>query len=377
MKVQSISTESGERYLLLDDDYSVIEPVRRYLKYLDICGRSPHTLRTYAYHLKLYYDYLALQGIDALEVASAPGARPADTLSGFLFWLQYPESAQGIVHLSAEVSVRSDNSVNQILNAVLGFYQYLAANREIRELEVYQTQRRSRQYKPFLYELMHHKAELSRSMFKKRLPKPELKYITRKQYETLLTCAGTRRDRLLLALLFEGGLRLSEALGMHIEDLCRLEDGVFRIVPREDNRNGARVKRNAAGIIKVPDYVVDLAVKYLVSDLMEYDTDYVFINYTGKFAGEPMSLSGAEKLFDRLSRRAGFEVHPHMLRHGFATEKLEAGWELVDIQVYLRHKNIVSTQIYAQYTDELKKEKMRAFLQQKEEDMRRIAHAIR
>lgn len=66
-----------------------------------------------------------------------------------------------------------------------------------------------------------------------------------------------------------------------------------------------------------------------------------------------------------------------MLRHGFATEKLEAGWQMVDIQAYLRHKNISSTQIYANYSNELKKEIMRNFLNSKETEMKRYAEEIK
>ena len=59
--------------------------------------------------------------------------------------------------------------------------------------------------------------------------------------------------------------------------------------------------------------------------------------------------------------KTGIKVHPHMLRHGFAQEKLEAGWQLEQIQAYLRHKNPTSTEIYAQFTDALKISKMQEF----------------
>ena len=377
MKVQIVETPRGRRFLLLNSDYRVVQEVKNFLKFCDNCGRSPWTLRTYAYNLKLFYDYLELKRVDALAIGANDDLVPADFLSSFLLWLQYPETESGIIHIEPEKEIRSANTVNQILGTVLSFYQYLAQNKQIEELNFFRKAPRRSGYKPFLYELMHHKREVTVSIFRKQLSKKPLKYITRDQYYELMRLCRNRRDKLLLAILFEGGLRLGEALGMHIEDLCSLEDGVARIVQRENNENGARVKRSAEGIIKLPDYVVDLAVSYLVNDLMEYDTDFVFINYQGVNTGKAMSFSAAEKLFDRLSNRAGFEVHPHMLRHGFATEKLQYGWELIDIQVYLRHKNIVSTQIYAQYTDEIKKEKMRDFLINNEESMRLIANDIR
>ena len=49
MKVQVIETDYGERYLLLDRNYRVVGPVKRWLKFCDNCGRLLNTLRTYAY----------------------------------------------------------------------------------------------------------------------------------------------------------------------------------------------------------------------------------------------------------------------------------------------------------------------------------------
>ena len=54
MRVQKIILRNHEpRYLLLDDDDHIIQPVKRYLKHLDHLGRSIYTLKTYSHHLKL------------------------------------------------------------------------------------------------------------------------------------------------------------------------------------------------------------------------------------------------------------------------------------------------------------------------------------
>lgn len=108
----------------------------------------------------------------------------------------------------------------------------------------------------------------------------------------------------------------------------------------------------------VNKYVVDLLLDYINEDALEYESDFVFINLYGRNKGFPMKYGSAEKLFERLSNDAGFEVTPHMLRHGFSQEKLESGWTLEQVQAYLRHKNVTSTEIYAQYTDVMKIEKM-------------------
>lgn len=56
MKVQEVNTNKGIRYILLDDKFKVVDEVKRFLKYLDNNGKSPNTLKNYAFHLKTYYE---------------------------------------------------------------------------------------------------------------------------------------------------------------------------------------------------------------------------------------------------------------------------------------------------------------------------------
>ena len=247
------------------------------------------------------------------------------------------------------------------MSAVLDLYRYLSANGEIKQLEVYRMQMVGGQFKPFLYELIKHKTQVMSSIFKKPIVSEPVRAITRKEYNIIFQACVNNRDKLLIALLFEGGLCLNEALGMHLCDISEIEDKIVHIVARENNENGARVKGNAEGIVYLPDYVVDLLLKYINEDVLEYDSDFLFINLYGSNKGTPFKDCTIEQLFIRLSKKTGIKVHPHMVRHGFAQEKLEAGWQLEQIQAYLRHKNPTSTEIYAQFTDALKISKMQEF----------------
>ena len=58
MKVQRIKVENKPYplYLLLDKEYELIEPVMRFIKYLDNTGKSPNAIKAYCYHLKLLYE---------------------------------------------------------------------------------------------------------------------------------------------------------------------------------------------------------------------------------------------------------------------------------------------------------------------------------
>ena len=82
MKVQRIvEPETGKNtWLVLGDDYLPIEPIREFLTYLKNLERSPNTIRSYAYHLKLYWEYLSESKIGWQEVNIV-------RLAEFITWL--------------------------------------------------------------------------------------------------------------------------------------------------------------------------------------------------------------------------------------------------------------------------------------------------
>ena len=348
-----------------------------YLNYLRVTGKSPNTVRTYAYHLCLWLRYCDEKNIDCLTIYGTKDSRPVDMFTDYMRWLQYTDLHQGIIHLSKEEAERSNRTINQIMSAVLSFYSYLSSNNVLPELPVYRTQRVNGAYKSFLSEMYHHSVTAESSILKKPEEPHKMEYITREQYREMLQHCYLLRDKLILALMFEGGLRLGEVLGVHICDLKQLEDGIVQIVSRENNENGARVKRMAEGVIKLPDYVITGLLELLCKDLEQYDSEYLFVAFSGPRKGKALKPDSVEKLFNRISREMNFEIHPHMLRHGFATEKLACGWTLMDIQAYLRHKSIRTTEIYAFYSDELKIRKMQSFFSNNEEKMKEVANAIK
>lgn len=373
MKVQQVKAAAGMRYILLDDEYRVVDEVKRYLKHLDACGKSPNTLRAYANDLLLYYRYASEKGFDVKDLCNDPERKPLDTLSGFLLWLQYPRTAKLEFHFEKEEVARKNRSVNRILSTVLGFYEYLSANGELPELEVYKRQRQSGKFKSFLSEMYLHKKEKKTRILALPVPDKEVEGITREEYKRLFNACNSRRDKVLLSLLYECGLRIGEALGIHLCDLSDIDQGILRIVPRENNENGARVKRYAKGEVFLPPYMIDLILAYITEDIADYDSDFLLLNLNGKTAGSPMTAGTVKNLFERLSKKTGIEATPHMLRHGFAHEKLnDGGWDTEEVQAYLRHKNITSTQIYAKYTEDKKREKMRGFLDEKMSDLKMV-----
>lgn len=366
MKVQDINTYRGIRYILLDNEYKPIDTVRRYLKFLDNTGKSPNTLKNYAYHLKIYFEYLSIIGVSYDELNTKDGSNAIELFSDFIAWLQYPDYLdKKVVPMIPQDVKRSNKTINIIMNTVLGFYDYLAKNNEIKELELYKIQRSNPKFKSFLYELVGNKKLIKKSLLKKIIDEPNLEYLTRYEYDLIFNLCNNTRDKVIVSLMFEGGLRLGEVLGIHIEDID-IWDNKITIVPRENLENGARVKNQAKEIVFLPDYVMDLLSDYILNELDKYDTDFLLINLNGKNKGIPMKAITVQKLFERFSKNLNRNIHPHMCRHGHATELLEAGWELIDIKERLRHKNINSTSIYAHFADEYKKEQIRKFYKSKD-----------
>ncbi len=78
------------------------------------------------------------------------------------------------------------------------------------------------------------------------------------------------------------------------------------------------------------------------------DCDFVLVNLFHPPLGAPMRPGAVNELLTGLSRRAGLSrsVHPHQLRHGFASNVLDAGGALDEAQELLGHAHVGSTQIY-------------------------------
>lgn len=351
--------------------FSKIEECHSYIKHLDITNKSPNTLITYAKFLKIFYDYL-----DVIETPLEEFVKKKDdthpgflvNMQNFIVWLQYPDYSRGIIHTDGEKAKRDDGTVNTIVNTVTQFLDYLALDECTSMLTYYSSIRTSSVYKGFLYDVTKSNKRIKKNILKLRDRKiKQIKYITREQYNKIFSCCRTTRDKLLVAILFEGGLRISEALGLRISD-CKLWDSKIEIVPRENNLNRSRVKNYSAGYVYLPDYVIVLISDYL-EEIDNIDTDYLFVNMKGENIYKPISINNAEQLFESLSKRSGIDVNPHMLRHGFACEHINAGmkksyqergdykgYTIQHLQKVMRHKSIESTMIYAQFFVETEKE---------------------
>jgi integrase/recombinase XerD len=183
----------------------------------------------------------------------------------------------------------------------------------------------------------------------RRLPKA----ISIDQVERLLAAAGPAdtarglRDRALLELLYGSGARISEAVGLDVDDLD-LSDGFAR----------ASGKGGKMRMVPIGGYAQRAVEAYLVRARPELvkagrGMPALFLNARGG----RLSRQGAWMVLRAAAERAGLrDVSPHTLRHSFATHLLDGGADVRVVQELLGHASVTTTQVYTLVTVQLLRE---------------------
>jgi integrase/recombinase XerD len=290
------------------------DQLQGYLDHLIIeRGVAVNTLSSYRRDLHRYAEHLAERGIDDL-------AKVTETdVSEFLVSLRRGHPDTKVMPLSAVSAARA-------VVAVRGFHRF-ATSEGLTEIDV------AREVKP--------------PTPSRRLPKS----LSIDDVLALLDGAGgdseadgplTLRNRALLELLYSTGARISEAVGLDVDDidthdrsvLLRGKGGKQRLVP---------IGRPAVTALDV--YLVrgrpDLARR-------GRGTSAIFLNARGG----RLSRQSAWQVLQDSAERAGIKaaVSPHVLRHSFATHLLDGGADVRVVQELLGHASVTTTQIYTMVT---------------------------
>ena len=163
------------------------------------------------------------------------------------------------------------------------------------------------------------------------------------------TGAGPRamRDRALVELLYGAGLRVSEAVGLERAGID-LERRLVRATGKGAKERIVPIGREAAEALR----------RYLAHGRPHLERRHrpeLFLNAQGG----ALTRAGAFLILRRLAERAGLEparVHPHLLRHSFATHLLEGGADLRSVQELLGHADLATTELYTHVTDRRRRE---------------------
>ena len=141
------------------------------------------------------------------------------------------------------------------------------------------------------------------------------------------------RDRAMLEVLYATGLRVSELVGLTLDEVD-LDNGSVRTIGKGDKER----------IVPLGESAVSAVRDYLARGRLKQTSPYLFLNYRGKRltrAGFWLILRGHGE-----QAKIHKKISPHMLRHSFATHLLERGADLRSVQMMLGHADISTTQIY-------------------------------
>lgn len=289
--------------------------VRTYLDHLAVeKGLAVNTLTSYRRDLRRYREHLASEAITSLdEVTEA-------TVTEFLMRLREGD---------AEHPPLSASSAARTVVAVRGFHKFAVADGLAAADPA---------------------AGVKPPSPAKRLPKA----LPLADVEAILEAAGAAdtplalRDRALLEILYGTGARISEAVGLDVDDVSHLA------VPELDQADATVLLRGKGGkerLVPVGSYARAALAAYLVRGrpaLVAAATPALFLNARGG----RLSRQSAWAVLVKAAERAGVtrDVSPHTLRHSFATHLLDGGADVRVVQELLGHASVTTTQVYTLVT---------------------------
>ena len=181
----------------------------------------------------------------------------------------------------------------------------------------------------------------SKALVSRRLSQRLPYYLTLEEAHALIDAAKTERDHLLLRLLWEAGVRISEALTLRLEDV---------------GREGIRVlgKGGFERAVFVQDGLVSSILFYAQERHIDRG-DYLFPSRKGGH----ITKQRADQIIKKATKSARLRrnVHAHLFRHGYAINFLNCSGRLDALQEQLGHRDINTTRIYLRLSsDDVKRE---------------------
>ena len=271
------------------------ELVQNYLRYLSDERRySPATVSSYRRDILQFVEFIMAAGVghccaaDALHVRDFAGSRRRKGISA--------------------------RSLQRALSALRGFYQYLQREQQV-------------EYNPA--------ADVSAPHASKKLPElldvDEINHLLAKPSQDPLKL----RDHAMMELMYSSGLRLSELVSLDIGDID-LSQGQLHVLGKGNKVRYLPVGRTACKALERW-----FAIR---AERVAENEKAVFIS----FRGRRLSARAVQQRMQRLGSERGLDkhVHPHMLRHSFASHLLESSNDLRAVQEMLGHADIRTTQIY-------------------------------
>ena len=352
MQVVKVKLEKNkERYYVATDDGIPIEVIFKFIKFKDNTGYSRNTLKQYCWHLKLYFEYLEQRKLDFQNVT-------IDDLAHFVKWLQNPLQSVKIIPIKSKHSLRSESTINTIVNTLLTFYDYVLRHEEYSN-DISERLKKSvilpnSKFKGFLYGIAYQNKTIASNILKLKVPKKRPKILKKEDIEKILKSCNNCRDRFLICLLYETGMRIGEILSLWLEDID-INEKTIDLKDRGNLENNAEIKTVASPRkIDISQDIADMFMEYVDKyHTNEVETNHVFIKISGINRNKAMDYIDVNNVFRKIQKKTGIYVTPHIYRHTSITALRLAGWEPEYLRVRAGHKKIYTTlNTYIHLSDE-------------------------
>lgn len=278
-----------------------------YLDYLKVQRNySNETIINYNSDIVKYFDYCKDNNINYKNI-------------------KYMEARNYLVYLYEELNEKAV-TVSRKISALRSFYHYLKKNNIVENN---------------VFKLLN-------------LPKKERKLPVFFEYNELellfdvpdINTSLGQRDLLILELLYATGIRVSELVGIKVNDISMNENSIYILG-----------KGNKERIVYFEDIAKEALEQYLKDgrrELNKKNSSNLFLNNNG---GD-LTTRGVRDILDRIIKKTTMSknISPHMLRHSFATHLLNEGCDLISVQQLLGHESLTATSIYTHITNDRLKE---------------------
>ncbi len=365
-------------FRLLGEDGMPIEEVEGFMGYLAARDCSPNTLSAYAHDLLHFYRFLGERAVSwedftpALSLEFLEYLRKCPSRNGRARRLS-PALVVGEETLDGLPATRlSPETVNRTMACLSSFYDFLIFSgrssgdrNPVRKRQDPALARVSDRPKPFLSGISRSKPvrKIARVKTVVRVPRP----MPAEHVDLLIGSLGKLRDKAMILLMLQGGLRPGEVLNLKLEDV---QYGRRRVIVRhrEDHPRGVRTKSRTERVVDLHEPEALAALNAYVMRERPVDTDSPFIFLVGgkgKRRCEPLSYAALVRMFARRCEALGIRepwVTPHTLRHTHATRMWEGGMRELALQKRLGHTSPESTRIYTRVSNRAVAEEYRKAL---------------
>jgi len=276
------------------------EVFNKYIAFLEAeKNASPYTVRNYTRDLMEFFTFAAGKNIDSLKDVNKL------TLRAYLAYLMEQEYAK--------------SSIARKLSAIRSFYRYLMREELVTASPAATTvsPRLDRRLPSFL----------TVDEAKRLVESPDLSQ------------PHGQRDRALLELLYASGLRVSELVNINLDQI-NLATNEIRVWGKGSKERVVLIGTPASRALN--DYINQGRRELLGGKI----SNALFVNRYG----ERILARRVQKILSKYSQSINKKIHPHILRHTFATHLLDGGADLKVVQELLGHADLSSTQIYTHVT---------------------------